>query len=290
VKFAVPRDEVGRAEVREQLRAAAEALGYQFASVDAATTKIHLADKLFHAVAAQVDWDDLAYTFVTRLLEKEGLKLPPRREDLRLANVAAINDFPEPMLRTEVRQTLGQRVFRDYAMSQEFRLAMVRLCEAQLEPTTDPTLTEAVREWLRGDLRLLSAVKHALIFQKIARHNARHMLFSLAHWLRLVGKTGLVLVLDVARYLDTVRVAERPPNSGYYHSVAAALDAYEVLRQLVDGADELEGGFVCVLADPTFLNDERRGLRRYDALYLRVWDEVHDRRRENPLSALVRLA
>jgi len=46
----------------------------------------------------------------------------------------------------------------------------------QLEPTNDPGLWQATKEWLRGELRLISTVKRAQIFQRVARHNARHLL------------------------------------------------------------------------------------------------------------------
>ena len=57
-----------------------------------------------------------------------------------------------------------------------------------------------------------------------------------------------------------------------------------------DATDDLEGVFIAVLALPEFLEDPRRGLHRYDPLKMRIWDEVHDRRRVNPLGSLVRLA
>ena len=66
---------------------------------------------------------------------------------------------------------------------------MLALCAAQLDPTDNPALETSIKHWLRGELRLISEVKRALIFQKVARHNARHMLFSLAHWLTLTGKS-----------------------------------------------------------------------------------------------------
>jgi len=40
---------------------------FAFASMDAAATKIHPIDRLFHAVAAQVEWKNLARSFVRRL-------------------------------------------------------------------------------------------------------------------------------------------------------------------------------------------------------------------------------
>jgi hypothetical protein len=172
-------------------------------------------------------------------------------------------------------------------MSQEFRLAMIRLCLARLDPNADPDLAQAVKEWLRGELRLISALKRAPIFQKIARHNARHLLHALPHWLRHAGRSGLVLGLDISRCLEAPRRELR--EQGVYYSTAAVLDSYEVLRQLIDTTDELAFCFVGVLAAPGFLGDERRGYRRYDALYLRLADEVRDRHRQNPLSSLVRV-
>jgi hypothetical protein len=79
-------------------------------------------------------------------------------------------------------------------------------------------------------------------------------------------------------------------GEGFHYTKAAALDAYEVLRQLVDATDELVSCLVLVTCAPEFLTDAGRGLEAYHALKLRIWDEVRDRRRTNPLSALVRVS
>ena len=288
VKFAAASTDAGRAALRGRLAAAGEAHGFQVASLDASEVRLHLIDRLFHAVARQVDWDGLARAYVERLLRARGLRLPPAPEPLAAARLAELNAAPELLLRAELRRTLEHEVFEDYAMSREFRLAMLHLCAAQLDPTDNPALAAAIKEWLRGELRLLSEVKRALIFQKIARHNARHMLLSLAHWLTLTGKSGLLLVLDVARYAEAVRPAER--GAGNYYSPSATMDLYELLRQLIDATDEARACFVAVLVGPDFLQDDRRGVRSYQALYFRIWDEVYDRNRENPFSSLVRIA
>ena len=165
---------------------------------------------------------------------------------------------------------------------------MVRLCSAQLDPgDANSFLSKAIKEWLRGELRQVSALRDALIFQKISRHNARHMLFSLAHWLKVNGGNGLVLNLDISRYKVSVR--PKDPDNSFYYSVPATLDAYEVLRQFIDGTDELESCFIAVVASQEFLDDERRGLNRYDALKLRISDEVHDKHRQNPFAPLIRI-
>jgi hypothetical protein len=289
VKFAVPMDDADHRQLQNLLRKTAEEENYIFASVDAISTKIHMIDKLFHTVASQIYWDDLSLAFVKEIFAQNGYELPIHSKDFDFQNIAASNKREEKFLRKEVHSWFEEKIFHDFDMSQEFRIAMMRLCLEQLRLKGPPFLSDAVKEWLGGKLRLISALKDALIFQKIARHNARHMLFSLAHWLRVNGKSGLVLVLDITRYL--VSRKSKNPDDGFSYSVPALLDVYEVLRQFIDGTDEMEGCLIVVLASKEFLDlDDRRGLRSYDALKLRIWDEVRDKQRPNPLASLVRLA
>jgi hypothetical protein len=291
VKFVVPTTTRDAFEVSDGLRVAAEELGLQFIKVDGTETKLHLADRLFGAVARQVDWDALAATFVRQLLTQRGLRLPPPESQanhpLDIAVIAGLNDATEPLLRADLRRAVENEIFRDYAMTQGFRLAMIRLCLAQLDPDEDPALRAAILEWLRGELRLVSSVKRALIFQKVGRHTGLDMLLSLLHWLRRAARRGSLIVLDISRYGQAVRRPDR--EDGLYYSTPATLDLYELLRQLIDAIDGLESCFVAVLAGTEFLLDDRRGLRSYQALYFRVADDVHDRFRENPLAPLVRL-
>jgi hypothetical protein len=159
-----------------------------------------------------------------------------------------------------------------------------------MEPSESTSGTAAaVKEWLRGELKLISSLKSAFIFQRIGRHNARHMLCSLAHWLNLTGGGGLVLLLDISRLL-----LRRPavPDGTIYYSTAAVREGYEVLRQFIDGTDELEHGLIVVAAPPQALlskDENPRGLKSYDPLWLRMADDVHDRIRVNPLASLIRL-
>ncbi len=287
VKVAVAEDESARHRLCDRLQRLGAVTGYRVARVDAAETKVQMIDRVFHAVARQMPWEETARAFLARTIADSGYRLPSDPTDLTLAALAAVNDVPERRLNTSITDILWRDLFRDYAMSQEFRLALVRLCRAQLSPDDEPAVTEAVMAWLPGELRRISEVKRALIFQRIARHNARHMLASLAHWLRRTGSSGLLLVLDVARCPLAVPREQR--DEGVYYSRPATFDAYEMLRQLIDGTDDVEGLFVAVLAGPEFTTDLRRSYVQYPALHYRLADEVHDRYRPNPLAALVRI-
>lgn len=289
VKFLVPNEAGSNDKTWQEIEKVAKGRGYAFAFLDSANTRIHLIDRIFHEVARQTDWDGLAYQFVLKIFADNGYELPQDRDSFSLNEIALLNEREEKLLRKDMKSWLEMRIYRDYAMSQEFRIAMIRLCLAQLEPEgASPFLTNAIKEWLRGELPLISSLKEALIYQKINRYNARYMLFSLAHWLKLNGAKGLILVFDISRYTVTART--RDQHDGFYYSVPATLDVYEVLRQFIDGTDEMESCFLAVIASKSFLTDERRGVGRYDALKLRIWDEVRDKHRENPFSSLIRIS
>ena len=287
VKFVVTPSDNDRAQVQAQLLALAQKEHYACVSVDAKDTKIHMMDKFFHQVARRIQWDALASQFVRRLLQENGYQIPECPEDFSMAGVARMNERAEPLLRRDLNSWLERAIYRDTHMCQEFRMAMIRLCLGQMDSGAEsPFMTEPVKAWLCGELRQISALKEALIFQKIVRTNARYMFASLSRWLRLVGNTGLVVSLDLSRCLES-----KKPTSpdGLYYGVSATLDAYEMLRQFIDGTDELESLLLVVSVPPEFLTDTRRGLNRYEALKLRIWDEVRDRKYQNPLGALIRL-
>ncbi|MDT7042106.1 BREX system ATP-binding domain-containing protein [Candidatus Nitronereus thalassa] len=289
VKFVVSAEEEVRRALPQLFSKMAKNDAYVFAKADAQYTKIHMVDRLFHKIAKQIDWDGLAHLFLSRLLVENGYQVPDDRAAFSLQAIAELNDREEMLLRRELRSWLEKAIYRDSGMCQEFRMAMVRLCLAQLDSgDPNPFLANAVKEWLCGELRLISALKDALIFQKVARHNARDMLASLVYWVRLVGKGGLILTLDISQYMVVKRSKE--PDAALSYTAAAAMDAYEVLRQFVDGTDELEGCLIVVIAPEEFVKDERRGLNRYEALKLRIWDDVRDKRRQNPFAPLVRIS
>jgi len=201
IKVAVFPDHDSLAECQQGLNGLADKEGYVFGKVDARFTKVHMVERLFHKIAKQVDWDELAYQFVVRLLEEYGHQIPASRNEFSLRQIAALNERKEPMLRRDVQTWLEKSIEGDSGLCREFRMAMIRLCLAQFDAgDSERVLAAAVKEWLCGDLRLVSGVKKALIYQKVARHNARHMLTSLTRWLRLTGKGGLILSLDISRY------------------------------------------------------------------------------------------
>jgi len=304
VKVAVVGDDRVAERFHTGLAAAATAEGYLFAAVDAASVRVHLIDQLFFAVARQVDWHALAASAVRAAYDAAAFPVPDAAVldadapdptapastgGLAVTTVATSYDVNPRELYRSVRRQLEQALLAGAGLAHEFRLAMLRLCQAELGAgDVDAAEREAVLGWLQGERVPLPALRSALIYSRIGRHNARPLLASLARWLPTVGASGLVIGLDLAR----LAVARRPPveeREGVYYSKPAVLDAYEVVRQLIDATDNLSSVLMAVVVPPELVTDEVRGLPAYSALQLRVADEVRDRRRTNPYAALVRL-
>ena len=286
VKFVVvPTD--GMAErVVSDVRDCGQSQHYLVAEVDASRTRLHLMQHLFYEVARQIPWEDLARQVVRRCYADLGY--PIAGDDLRFATVAEDRHEDPASLGADLRRTIQNLVLSNSALAKDFRYAMCFLCLEQVRHAAGmgPD-SEVILEWLRGDLKLINAVKKLLIFRKIGRNNGRAMLSSLGAWCRLAGRSGLVLLLDV-RQFAVARRADVGFGSQYY-SVAAVMDAYEVLRQLIDATDDLAGFLGVVVCPPELFDDEKRGVKVYKALYERVWPDVRLRRLTNPLSALATL-
>ena len=65
-----------RAALCEGTRRQAAALSYLFAEVDAAQTRVQLADQIFFRLAAQVDWESLGRGVLTDLCKRNNFEPP----------------------------------------------------------------------------------------------------------------------------------------------------------------------------------------------------------------------
>lgn len=257
-----------------------------YVGLDAVETKIAMIDQIYAAVARQIEWEDLVRQTVRTAWADIGL---PAGDAVTVSAVAALQQVDPREAARSIRRQLESSLLGDTTLARELRLALLRLCQGELG-TGDVIETEksAVLAWLRVEPVALRALRSASIYSRVGRHNARALLLSVAAWRQRISGSGLVVDID----LDRLAVSRRPPveqRSGFYYTKAAILDAYEVLRQLIDAADALRGVLIAVTIPPELVTDEVRGLPAYAALQLRIVDEVRDKRRANPYAALVRL-
>ncbi len=284
VKFLVGGLEL-LAEASAKVDLLAERHEYIRVDLHAAQTRMHRIDHIFFEIARQIDWDGLAASFVAEGFRAAGWKVQqPVSQGFDLADIAWENGVEVPEVRVVLRSWL-QGLYDDFHMGQDFRLALLQLCRAQIKGLEHSAVP--VQQWLRGELPRISELKAAKIFQKINRHNARLAFESLTYWLHRNGRQGLLITLDISRCFENPRKLER--KDGFYYTTGSLTEVYELLRQLIDGSSELRGTFITVFTTPEFLSDEKRGVDRYQALKMRIFDDVRPAGLQNLLAPLVRL-
>ena len=288
VKVAVVGDESAADRLEAALAVAAAEHDGLCVGISAEQVRVHMVDQIFFAVSRAVDWPGVATGFARSAYAEAAFPVPDG-SGCAVTQVARHHDVDARELYRSVRRLLERRLLDNPLIAPEMARAILRLAQAQLGAgDVDAAEHEAVLGWLRGELLSITALRSALIYSRIGRHNARAMLTSAAELLLATGRGGLVVLLDYGR-LGLARLPPAESRTGFYYSKAAVLDAYEVLRQFIDATDELRGFLAVAVIPPELMTDEARGLPAYSALQLRVADEVRDRRRANPFAALVRL-
>ena len=281
VRFVVAEAE-GLDHAATALAQRAATAGLRTIRVTLAETKLHMLHHFFFAVARQLPWEQLLQARVEALVVAGEYRWPRPGAPMTLNELAEANGITAHLLHRQLLQWLTAEVWHDAALAQDFRKAMIAALENTLTGE-NVILHEAVLDWLRGDLRRLATVRAAAIGSRIGRHNARAMLTSLFHFLRGCGAPGVLVLLDIRRLHQPGR------GEGVSYTPAGVMDCYEVLRQIIDDTEHFPGLFLAVLADDALLGDSNRALGRYDALKMRLFDDVPLRGRDNPMAPLVRL-
>ena len=139
-----------------------------------------------------------------------------------------------------------------------------------------PSLEDANKElllgWLNGnkDVRPTSLRSLGLSCNKISKLNARHMLRSLVQVICLAGYSGLLVCID-----DLDILLNKSGLEEIHYTKMRRDDTYESIRQLIDDIDSLSNTMFVFSFEQELLNDDKSGLKSYQALWMRIQNEVN---------------
>lgn len=138
-------------------------------------------------------------------------------------------------------------------------------------PSLDAASRDAVLRCLFGDKSVKLGQLRALGISpaRITKFNSRHMLRSLSELIHQSGYAGLVIVADDMEALLNANV-----NDPVRYTKMRREDAYESIRQLIDDIDSMRHLLWVCCFDRALIDDETAGLRSYQALWMRMQNEV----------------
>ncbi len=285
VKFAVTPEE-RKPELYSSLKARCEELDYIFVELDALTSRVHMPQDIFFALAKQIDWPLLASRMVRKLAEARGFRVEGVASADAATNIydslALANNIEARFVLQEIRPDIIERVTTNPKMARDFKVAMTRLCTSLDAGKSE----QPILDWLTGVNTRISNVRPFAIRTSINRTTARHYIESALYWVRHVGHAGTALVLENSR----VTLSKNPRDGMRYYTRPMTMDHYELLREFIDDVDRLAATLMVVVTNYDFIDDQSaRGWRIYSALQTRIMDDVRDRNLINPVAALVRL-
>lgn len=213
-----------------------------------------------------------AYSLIKRM-GYDPLEIP---EGQTFIDHLAQENMGDALTRREIRTQLKEMFLDDPLLDNNFALACSMLTGSILGyPILEEPSREMLLGWLSGDKAITLAKLRSLGLSpaRITKYNARHMLRSLAEVIRMAGFSGLFIAIDDLEILISKSSLEE-----IHYTKMKREDTYESLRELIDDIDSLHNIMFLCGFDRSLLDDENAGIKSYQALWMRIQNEVSGKR------------
>lgn len=276
IKFVTGRTGSGKTHFLEILAMEAENMGYISVSLSARKLWIHDFKEIYTAILLQVNLLERLQLCSHEVIRQLGYDPEIIPEDISFADYLSSQGLLDPLTKREIRQQLDKLFLANPLIDNNFALACAMLTGGILgHPTLEEANSKLLMLWLEGsrEAKLSSLRRLGLSPSKITKYNARHMLRSLVEVCCLAGFKGLVISIDNMEVLVGADSAE-----AIHYSRLKREDAYESIRELIDEIDTLKHIMFVFSFDRSLMDDDVRGLKSYQALWMRIQNEIEGKR------------
>lgn len=188
----------------------------------------------------------------------------------------AQENMGDALNKREIRTQLKEMFLDNPLLDNNFALACSMLTGSILGyPVLEEQSRELLLGWLSGDrtIKLTQLRSLGMSPSRITKYNARHMLRSLAEVGRIGGYSGLFIAID-----DLEILISRSSLEEIHYTKMKREDTYESFRELIDDIDSLHNIMFLCGFDRALLDDENAGIKSYQALWMRIQNEVSGKR------------
>ena len=281
VKILIGKPGSGKTHLLRRLERAAQEREYIVASLQASsirpqrtnrpqrTSRLHIND-LYAAVARHLDLEGLTDALAKRIVEEMGYDHGDVPTNQSFAEWAESRGRFPAAIRKEISEC-SEAFFKQREMETSFCLAFVQLAADKLGVgRLRADERDTLYDWLRGGWFPVAQLRSVLIPRSIDRYNAREMFDSLSRLARDMGFKGLMITIDGMEDI----VSRDPETRRWRYTKPALNDVYQSLREFVDSTPTLTSVLFVMAGRRELLDDEVRGIKSYDALWLRLQHEV----------------
>lgn len=272
IKFITGREGSGKSSLLHVMRVTALGSGYQVAALSADSVWMNDFREIYCAVLAQCDLDLCLHGCADQIISNMGYDPSEIPEGYSFMDYLSARGENTPIVKREIREQLKKVFLQNGQLDNNFALAFSLLTGGVLgHPVLERQNRDILLQWLYGDKTIKSSVLRGLGLSptKITKFNARYMLRSLSEVLHISGCSGLLVTVD---NLDAL--LNLSGSSDIAYTKMKREDTYESIRQLIDDIDSMHNIMFLFAFDRILMDDDRNGLKSYQALWMRIQSEV----------------
>lgn len=272
IKFITGRPGSGKTHLARRLRDRAESMGYLCVSFSAQDVWLHDFREVYLEIFRQCGFEGLLSDCARQIIRELGYDPAAVREGETFMDYLTEQGEGDALSKGEIRSALRRYFTRNPLLDNCFAACCSLLTGSILgHPVLEPTNRELLLAYLRGDKGVKLSQLRALGLSPtgITRYNARHLLRSLSELVRLSGRPGLLVTID-----DMEVLLNRAAASPRRYTKLRREDSYESIRQLIDDIDSMRHILFLLCFERELMDDDSYGLKSYQALWLRIQNEV----------------
>lgn len=282
VKILIGKEGTGKTHLLKFLEYTAKELGYNsiYFSAKDISEKINNISDFYKIIANCIDKEQLIKGLSLRVAEEMGYSIERYDGKSKLLPLLIEEGYGQNDAGREIRKH-ANKTFKDADLSPSFFTFALRVAQDRLLSDTDED-TKIAFKWLTGEKLERFERQRTSLFETLQKSNARYWLNALIKMLNFAEIKGLVVLLD-----DLEVLVEKELDGKFKYTPNAVKDTYEMLRQLIDDMELLNRFLLILAGDKVLIDDDKRGLKSYEALWMRLQTGLVPIDKFNPFADMV---
>ena len=272
IKMVTGRRGSGKSHLMNMLLLMAKNESYITAKFSAKDIWLHDFKEIYLEIIRQCDIEKLLYDCADQLIKEMGYDPKDVAKGQTFMDYLSERGEADPINKRELRNQIRKMFLDNPCMDNNFAQCMSLIVGSILgHPILEAQNKQLLLGWLHCDMsvKLLQIRSLGLSPNRINKFNARHMLRSLTEVIRLGGHSGLVISID-----DMEILLNRSNMNPIHYTKMRREDSYESIRQLIDEIDSMHYLMFLFGFDRELMDNENFGLKSYQALWMRIQNEV----------------
>lgn len=272
IKFVTGRPGSGKTHFAHLMHCAASELNYLTVRLSANTIWLHDFREIYLSVLGQCDIETILQGCARTVISEMGYHADDIPAGQTFIDYLSGKGEADAISKSAIRNALRDMFIKNPMLDNGFAYCCSLLTGGILGyPLLEPQNKDLLLSHLAGDKTVKLGQLRALGLSpsRVTKYNARHLLRSLSETVHLGGYAGIFITID-----DMEKLLCRSSSEFIHYSKLRREDTYESLRQLIDEIDGMRYILFMLCFDRELIDNESYGIKSYQALWMRIQNEV----------------